>query len=125
MRAYGLLHKCGQLVSIDCITIQDKTHEHVLHLSFNEQDFDHKGFTESFRLKDEDSKQLGSEVNFEVGNNKDTYNFIRNGELSSVVLYPQDVENYKEFQAKLKYLDIYVGEHMLFLSTKILVLKFM
>lgn len=118
MRAYGKLLKCSQLVSIDCITIQSDDCEQVLNLSFGEQSFVQKGFTESFSLKDEDVYSIESEVNFEIGNNDETYNFIRNGELTSIVLYPNDVDNYEEFQAKLKYLVIYVGERQIFLNVK-------
>lgn len=118
MRVYGKLINCKHLVSIDCVTIQNSDNDQVLNLSFSEQDFDHKGFTESFRLKDEDLVVFESNVDFEVGNNEDTYKFIREGYLSSVVLYQQDIDSYTEIKPKLKYLVIEVGNRQLFLKTK-------
>jgi len=112
MRAYVGFSNCENKIVVDCITLQSKIKDdEVLDLSFSEQDYSNDDGKSEIRLKDEEEATFGlpnSLVGY-YGNNEATYNFVKNAELCSVVVYDTEEKDIIKLP-KLDYLEICIGE---------------
>lgn len=118
MRAYLFLENCTQEYTVDCITMTNKKNEEILDLSFCEAQTGLSDKENIIYLKNEECATFGLPKSLEdcFGNNKETYNFIKDCELASIVLDPFHDTNYVDSNIKPSYLVLYIANDKIIYS---------
>lgn len=112
MRAYIDIDGINIACSIDCITMVNNKTDETLNLSFDSVDCNTNDKGISLRLKEEEEATFGlpDSLKEKFGNNKETYKFIKNSTISSIVIVPLFDEELDLLNAKLTGLEIQIGE---------------
>lgn len=120
MRAYIDIDGINIACSIDCITMVNNKTDETLNLSFNSVDCGTNDKGISLRLKEEEEATFGLPDSLEgkFGNNEETYNFIKNSTVESIVIASMFDEELNLSNAKLKSLEINIGDKSLIFPEK-------